>query len=584
MKREQPKPDRTADARSPIRRAARRRTPPPHATRSFPPRLQRSPLPAVAFNGLREGRQAENRAVPPVSTLLESADRPPGWTRDRAEDVAFGRVSMSALHARESELMASIAELQSAADSLEDEANELSIDLDLPPQWGDWTMAQRADWLSDDASGPRMRSGIRSNNSSRQSSTRPQSRDGATARRGNLPTPPTDDSNSRRGSSRAEEVVHRRNARGSHPLSNSWGPDSPVNGLGDRIRSPTPGDAWEVMHSTITPDATLPSADSSFTSAVASHSFNSNETNSIDLDSGSSSANSQHTSREGDQSTPGSSVDLVDLLCDDEQREDEAEVAAAMYAMERASPEGRERINRHRDDYEISGRRFAYPDEPEPVEIGFRIIYDAMRSSEGRERIDNIVHPRVAEMTEDRLYTRHLDRITRAPNVTDDEPPSPNPDRYDATARAGMREATDQVHDYFRRFTADSLNSDSTQRRLYTRSPPPRYEPLASHPDVEAFTSQDGPEAHPVSPPSTRSERDIGDALLSGNETDLEPMRRIVERLARRDDVPDEWWMSMGLNLSRTRARSRSRSPARRLQEAGERVGGGRIERGNSRL
>jgi hypothetical protein len=34
-------------------------------------------------------------------------------------------------------------------------------------------------------------------------------------------------------------------------------------------------------------------------------------------------------------------------------------------------------------------------------------------------------------------------------------------------------------------------------------------------------------------------------------------MRRIIERLAQRDDVPEEWWMSMGLNLSRTRPRSR---------------------------
>lgn len=47
-----------------------------------------------------------------------------------------------------------------------------------------------------------------------------------------------------------------------------------VDGLGDRQRSPTPddheNDAWETLLTTITPDASLPSADSSFNSASAS--------------------------------------------------------------------------------------------------------------------------------------------------------------------------------------------------------------------------------------------------------------------------------------------------------------------------
>ncbi|TLD18978.1 gb [Venturia nashicola] len=50
-----------------------------------------------------------------------------------------------------------------------------------------------------------------------------------------------------------------------------------IDGLGDRELSVGPGDAeeeaWEVMQTTVAPDHTLPSADSSFTSAAASASF-----------------------------------------------------------------------------------------------------------------------------------------------------------------------------------------------------------------------------------------------------------------------------------------------------------------------
>lgn len=59
------------------------------------------------------------------------------------------------------------------------------------------------------------------------------------------------------------------------PLSpRSWGTPLPPNGLGDRQRSISPladdlPDAWDTMLTTITPDATLPSNDSSFTSAAA---------------------------------------------------------------------------------------------------------------------------------------------------------------------------------------------------------------------------------------------------------------------------------------------------------------------------
>ncbi|KAK8202683.1 hypothetical protein IWZ01DRAFT_545427 [Phyllosticta capitalensis] len=67
-------------------------------------------------------------------------------------------------------------------------------------------------------------------------------------------------------------------------LRDSWSPTN-VDGLGDRERSISsppspPSDHWETMLTTITPDAHLPSVDSSFTSAAASASFSTSNTTS----------------------------------------------------------------------------------------------------------------------------------------------------------------------------------------------------------------------------------------------------------------------------------------------------------------
>jgi len=391
-----------------------------------------------------------------------------------------------------------------------------------------------------------------------------------------------------------------------HPLSRSWRAESPIDGLGDRNRSPTSADGWEVMQTTITPDATLPSAESSFASAAASHSFTSNETNITEPDPYASSEPSRRTSADETQSVRSesiSSVDADDLVCNDEEREATAAFAEDMYFHEQGDPAGgRERVMRHQEAHAREGNRYALQGEPEWVEIGFRLINEALDNEEGRERVFQLSQNRPApdvQNLEDWIFANRRDHSsrTRRAHIPDDRAPlSPR--------RAAVREASEQVHDYFRRFSADSLtasvapNSSTTQQRSRTApSPPPRYEPLASHPDVDTFTSRDAPEPHPVSPPSARSERDLSDAaflLSSGeDEQDLGAMRRIVERLAQRDDVPDEWWMSMGLNLSRTRARSRTPPPSRRLEQQqlqqrlgvdGARVRTGRVERGNPRL
>ncbi|KAI6970206.1 hypothetical protein KC332_g13367 [Hortaea werneckii] len=417
--------------------------------------------------------------------------------------------------------------------------------------------------------------------------------------RATLPTPPMDQSD-------PDAEVR----RPSHPLSNEWRPHSPVegpvDGLGDRNRSPTPMDGWEIMRGTIDPDPTLPSTDSSFTSAAASQSFNSHPaTNITEPEQTSARASysdrSQRTRDHESTSDTSTSFDADDLACEDDETTVRQMVSAEnfaedMYEFEISTSDGRQRVLEQEHIRSLNGNRFALPHESPRIDIGFRLIEEALESEEGRERL---FHIGAFDGQEDlqtfmndrrnpsRVYPQN-GRRTRPAHMSDFEGESSHP-ATSRSRRAG--EASAEVDNFFNRYTADSL----IPAHARTTSPPPRYSPtmpdgpLASHPDVDTFVSRDAPEAHPVSPPTHRSHHDVTMSLFNSGPDDLDAMRRIVERLARRDDVPDSWWMSMGLNLSRTRPQS-ARSSRRGAGElaspaaAGNRVQTGRVERGTSRL
>lgn len=423
-------------------------------------------------------------------------------------------------------------------------------------------------------------------------SERPRSRGGASARRSALPTPPLDSSDPNVDSLFVPETYPR--PRDPHPLSHSWRPGSPTGGLGDRNRSPTPGDHWEIMRSTITPDALLPSADSSFTSAVVSQSFTADDAPaSTESEHTSSSEYSGRRHSEGDGSDSVSSVAPEDTVCieDDDVLEAAEVLANDMFGVEVETVEGRQRINEQLEIRARDGDRFAFPHEGPRVDIGFRLIEEALNTEAGRRRLVDfrfISRPNDIRILEDVVHARSQDssRVPRgdarphAERVYDERPPSPHPEHYSDRVRARVREARAQIHDSLSRHAEEA-------RRVQAASLPPQHEPLGSHPDVTTLTSRDGPEPHPVSPPTQRNEREVSEALLSGDDNDLGAMRRVVERLARRDDVPDEWWTSIGLNLSRTRPRALSpplRSERSDQQAASDRVRSGRIRRRNSRL
>ncbi|KAK3073702.1 hypothetical protein LTR53_004460 [Teratosphaeriaceae sp. CCFEE 6253] len=580
------KTDPTAAARSSIRRR-----PSIHGRRSSRPRLTRDATvhnsrvepPSASSTGASSTRDPPRRTttsgVPPVSTLLDSANRqdhalpPPPVSESRnyyapsvpvsARDSTYERdmaVRQAAAMRRYRLLERGVDRQRDGAAATETRLSRASRELPLPPA-------------------------IRYS----QGASTDENFDAGVGERQALPTPPLETSDTE-GDSLFVPEVQPSSRRGTHPLRNSWSPDSPVDGLGDRNRSPTPADGWEIMRSTITPDATLPSADSSFTSTAASRSFGGSapDTTITEPERASSSSDGQRNTSDDSQSDSASSLDD---LCDDEDTFAGAEdMAEFMFDYENSSAAGRQRILEVEEQRHREGNRFALAHESPSIDIGFRLIEIALETDEGRDRLIDVGVLAHSDDADELLSLRGLGESRRSRNarhhhstrarITDDAPPPPDPSLYSAATRAAVREASAQVHDTFRRYTSGSLRSRA-------RSPPPRYEPLASHPDVEIFTSRDEPQAYPVSPPTRQSQTEVTDAMLSGDEAELSAMRRVVERLARRDDVPDEWWSSIGLNLSRTRPRTRS---PRRVEDGhaaatiGDRVRAGRIERRDSRL
>lgn len=455
---------------------------------------------------------------------------------------------------------------------------------------------------------------------------RAQSSDGANLRRSALPSPPldqSDDSDSlflpeQRQAQRAQAE------RSIHPLSHSWRAEShssraatPIDGLGDRNRSPTPQDGWEIMRTTIADDEILPSADSSFTSIAASDSFTTNDTGITEPDRGS----PPHGRLRARSVAAASLAEIDDLVRDRNETEATAAYAQDMYMYEVESEEGRNRIRQHRATRVNEGNRFALTHEHEHIEIGFRLIDEALNTEEGRRRVFEVSRnrPQEARSFEDWIFASRRDR--RQPRSTRDddteEPPCPQPT---TTSQEAAREAREQVHNYVYRYSADNASGPNSRRA----SPPPRYSPLAAQPDEDTVISTEAPTPHPVSPPqgsagqpastgstsltsainssaSARNAWEISQALLSNDESrpSLNAIRNVVERLAQSDTVPDEWWASMGLELSRTRVESRSRSPSAGTSSqrpaagislhssqnpaTGERVRTGRVRTGTAR-
>lgn len=298
------KADPTAAARSSIRRRAsvhgsrnRRLTRDPTFV---PPRFERSPPPGPR-NANTVSRYSRRNGVPPIQSLLEHADRslplpppPPPvphsrhyYTLERREREL--RDSLDQLHAQAANLR------RSAQDFIRGASEEHDNDL--------WTEAERRTLLETATVAQSRRPGLQRH---RSRSTRPnhESLETESGRDANrhlprpslldsadsessvailprtlLPTPPLDQSEPD-GDSLFMPDNGSNPTRPLHPLAHAWQVSSPtLNGLGDRDRSPTPTDTWAIMETTIPPDTTFVSAESSFASNPATNSFaSSNDT------------------------------------------------------------------------------------------------------------------------------------------------------------------------------------------------------------------------------------------------------------------------------------------------------------------
>lgn len=321
--------------------------------------------------------------------------------------------------------------------------------------------------------------------------------------RPNLPTPPLENSDL------SEQPSSRRLPT---PPSgwDSWVPGSPSNGLGDRMRSPSPlsqaDDAWEVMRSTIQPDETLPSLESSFASQAASASFaNANLTGLDTL-----STAPVHLRGETDESSLASAAELDCISYSDSEPE----------------MSDTERTIRPEDLSEDLANdpvlREQFMDEEE-----LRARLQMQRRQAERER-------------------HNRDTSSRARQPRDQN------DAVEMLVRRSQRQNAGRAFSSLT-FPEDGPLPDSQQPSQSQAT----VRPTSGHPRSQIAQTRE----------SMRSSADLlrdMSANLARDESDLEQMRGILQRLAESQDIPDDLWMSAG--LTRTHMRERTRTIEERIQ------------------
>ena len=523
----------------------------------MPPRIERSPPPLPQITG-GVSRYSRRNGVPPIQSLLEHADRslplPPP-----PPPVPLSRHYYT-LERRERELRDSLDQLHAQAANLRRDAQDF---IQGSSEHGNdlWTETERRTLLGTARAAQSRRPGLRRARSrnarltaqheslegegggdntrhlprpSLLANTDSESADAALPRT-LLPTPPLDQSEPDGDSLFLPESASNA-TRPLHPLSHAWRVSSPtLDGLGDRDRSPTT-DTWAIIETTIPEDTTFVSAESSFSTVPATNSFASSNDTTItepERESVFSSSQGRRTEDRGREEDNDNSDGESDSSVDMDCTDEEYIAQAEAFAREMY----------YHEMATPEGRARIFSNIPDadhlitPVEVGLQLIDSALNTEEGRERVANLG-------------------------------------------------GDDAIHRMVR-FRDDAQRQTRTQ----TRSPP-------YHPHSPPAMSQEPPSANPVSPPSRRSGRDVSDILMNledGDEQqDLDTMRRVARRLATREEVPDDWWASMGLRLNPSLAqpsqRRRARSPdgVRRadmhVERAIGRVRGGGIERGDARL
>ena len=224
-----------------------------------------------------------------------------------------------------------------------------------------------------------------------------------------------------------------------------------------------------------------------------------------------------------------------------------------MYYDEMRTPEGRERIAYHQNLFHAQGRSFAHGHEPSRVEIGFRLIDSALDTSEGRRRVNGLLQTfGRPDDSEDYMFGGRRSPPIRPGHTTDDE--------FHPWAVAEYNALVDRAAS---NHVVHGLDGPSRPSSIVA-TPPAHQNPLGSHPVNGPPTYVSTMPSRAGSPPAQLREEELLDNLINADMQDIDAMRRIVERLATRDDVPEEWWMGLGLNLSRTQVRNSTSNPLQR--------------------
>ena len=319
-----------------------------------------------------------------------------------------------------------------------------------------------------------------------------------------------------------------------------WSPSiESFDGLGDRSRSFTPeSDHWETMLTTIAPDTHLPSADSSFTSAAASASFSTSRSHSAD--SLSQSASTSRTSL----TVPSEREREFELACETDEEVpaiDPLTAGIRQRNLERRlrRTDSLRRLHEHRPIYPIDG----------PVSPGRQQIYvrGPLRSPRREARnARGSVSPSAtdAHVSTHGLPYYHDDDVfdwQRSRGSRRNQPESFVPERpweqipgVSATLGRMVAEGVLSNNSYGRERDADAATQETGTRSNSQQLLGGASDALAVVTDTDHIQS--------VRPSGQESL-----SAIPNPDEDLDSMRAIVERLARRDDIPEEWWASVGL-------------------------------------
>lgn len=250
---------------------------------------------------------------------------------------------------------------------------------------------------------------------------RPQSRDSAVPRT-NLPTPPLDNDLSSILPSPAQILERNNYVASPNPYSVAEPHVSPDDGLGDRTRSVSPGiDVWQVMRNTITPDETLPSTSSSFTSAAAADA-SMGPLSPIRLPEEPDLSFEDTMLEMGINMSSTSPTSSVDSSSEPEQENDSD-----------TSHDGTEQSSDEESEIDVVQRRR----DMERMQIAMRLYDLAMRSSQGRNQIES-------------QRRRIRDPNTSAPNheLSSNLPPHPEPYQFSAEVHSRAFDAAARIHAY----------------------------------------------------------------------------------------------------------------------------------------